>query len=89
MNNFQRLEEEEMEQLPDLPLGIAHRVDNQLSGFRTIGSVVELYLTKFVEVFVMMTGGDTNRPTDSNRTESSDGPPTDPNRRGPGGPRRL
>ena len=86
MNNFQRLEEEEMEQLPPLPLGIGHRVHNRLDNMRTMGSIVDLYLTKIVDVFVMLTGGSVERPNNNFSPGGDYGAPTEPDRDTPGGP---
>ena len=87
MNNFQRLEEEEMEQLPPLPLGIiGNRVHNRLDNMRTMGSMVDLYLTKIVDVFVMMAGGKVERPNNNFSPGGSYGAPTEPDGDVPGGP---
>lgn len=86
MNNFQRLEEEEIEQLPQLPLGIGHNVHNRLDNMRTMGSMVDLYLTKIVDVFVMMTGGKVERPNNNFSPGGNHGRPTDPDADMPGGP---
>ena len=86
MNNFQRLEEEEMDNLPQLPLGIGHQVHNSLDNMRTMGSMVDLYLTKIVDVFVMMAGGKSERPNNGFSPGGSHGTPTDPHSDGPGGP---
>lgn len=86
MNNFQRLEEEEIEQLPEIPLGIAHNVHNNLDNMRTMGSMVDLYLTKIVDVFVMMTGGKVERPNNTFTYTSGHGSPTEPDSGIPGGP---
>ena len=89
MNNFQRLEEEEMDNLPQLPLGIAHNVHNSLGNMRTMGSIVDLYLTKIVDVFIMMAGGKVERPNNNFRPNSGSGSPTEPDRGMPGGPSEL
>ena len=81
-NNFQRLEEEEIDRLPDLPLGIANNVYNNLNNLRTFGSVIDLYLSKIIDVFVMMTGGNATR---SSHT-SGHGSPTEPDSGIPGRP---
>jgi len=86
MNNFQRLEEEEKEHLPNIPLGIAHNVHNSLDNMRTMGSMVDLYITKIVDVFVMMTGGKVERPNNGFSHTSGHGSPTEPNSGIPGGP---
>ena len=86
MNNFQRLEEEELEGLPDLPLGIAQNVNSTLGGFRFFGNVVDLYLAKIADVFVMMTGGEVDPPKNNFRQEGDFGSPTSPDQGIPGGP---
>ncbi len=85
-NNFQRLEEEELSRLPDLPLGIKHNVHNHLDSLRTIGGVIDLYLSKLVDVFIAMTGGKPERPSNTFFSDSGHNPPTDPDSGGPGGP---
>ncbi len=87
MNNFQRLEEEELNELTELPLGlIGNKVHNSLDNMRTMGSMVELYLTKIVDVFVMMTGGNAERPNNTFSHTSGHGSPTEPDSHIPGGP---
>ena len=79
-NNFQRLEEEEISRLPELPLGIVKdNVHTQLDGFRAIGGMIDLYLSKLIDIFVAMTGGKSERSGRGN-------PPTDPDNSVPGGP---
>ena len=87
MNNFQRLEEEEMDGFTQSPLGIiGNNVYNSLDNMRTMGSMVELYITKIVDVFVMMAGGNAERPNDSFSHTSGHGSPTEPDSCQPGGP---
>ena len=87
MNNFQRLEEEEINRFTELPLGIiGNSVHNKLDNMRTMGSIVELYLTKIVDVFVMMTGGNAERPNNTFSHTGGHGSPTEPDTGTPGGP---
>jgi len=86
MNNFQRLEEEEMDNLPQLPLGVGHHVHNSLDNMRTMGSMFDLYVTKIMDVFVMMAGGKINRPNNNFGQAGGNGSPTEPDRNIPGGP---
>jgi len=53
MNNFKRLQEEEINRMPDQS-DSQRSVRNRVEGMRTIGQVVELYLTKILDVFVVM-----------------------------------
>jgi len=86
-NNFQRLEDEELDRLPDLPFSIANNVHNRLNNMRTIGNVIELYLTKVIDVLVMMTGGKSKPASKNSFTDTSGhGSPTEPDIDGPGGP---
>jgi len=89
MNNFQRLEEEEIDRLPDLPLGIAQNVNDTLGGMRTFGSIVELYLAKIFDVVTMMAGGEVKRPQNKNTFTHTGGhgSPTEPNGDTPRGPK--
>ena len=89
MNNFQRLEEEEMDNLPQLPLGISHNVNNSLGNMRTMGSIVDLYITKIMDVFVMMAGGKVERPNNNFGPIGGHGSPTEPDGRMPDGPSEL
>lgn len=69
-NNFQRLEDDEMGRVPDLS-DTQRQVRQRIEGMQTIGQVVELYLTKILDAFVMMTGGD----LDSSNRKTRSGPP--------------
>ncbi len=69
-NNFQRLQDDEIGRVPDLS-GTQRQVRQQIEGMQTIGQVVELYLAKIFDAFVMMTGGEV---ASSNRKKRS-GPP--------------
>ena len=87
MNNFQRLEEEELNELTHVPLGIiSNNVYNRLDNMRTMGSIVDLYLTKIVDVFVMMAGGKVERPNNTFSHTSGHRSPTEPDSGVPGGP---
>jgi len=86
MNNFQRLEEEEMDRFAQ-PLGIiGNNVHNSLDNMRTMGSMFELYFTKIVDVFVIMTGGNSERSNNTFSHTSGHGSPTEPDSGKPGGP---
>ena len=88
MNNFKRLEEDDIDRLPDLPPGIAHNVNNTLGNMRTFGNIVELYLTKLADVVTMMAGGKVDRSIDGGQEGGEPHAPTDPNapiHRGPSG----
>ena len=87
MNNFQRLEEEEINRFKEQPLDIiGNKVHNKLDNMRAMGGIVELYLTKLVDVFVMMTGGNTQRPNNTFSHTGGHGSPTEPDTGKPGGP---
>lgn len=86
MNNFKRLEEEELDRLPDLPLGISQNVNSSLGNMRTLGSVVELYFAKIFDVFVMMAGGRIDTPPNNFSNPGGHGSPTEPDSGIPGGP---
>ncbi len=78
MNNFKRLQEEELERVPDLRNN-QRSVRNQLDNMRTVGNVVELYLTKILDLFVVMSGGRIS--TSDTRPSDHTGSPTDLDRR--------
>jgi len=69
-NNFERLQDDEMGRVPDLS-DTQRQVRQRIEGMQTIGQVVELYLTKILDAFVMMTGGD----VDSSNRKPKSGPP--------------
>jgi len=69
-NNFQRLQDDEMGRVPDLS-DTQRQVRQKIEGMQTIGQVVELYLTKILDAFVMMTGGE----VDSSNRKPRSGPP--------------
>ncbi len=87
MNNFQRLEEEEIDRLPDLPMGIAHNVNSTLGGMRTLGSIVELYLAKIFDVVTMMARGEAEQSSNSFGHTGGHGSPTEPKGEVPRGPK--
>lgn len=58
MNSFKELEEQNLNETPDLPLGIQSNVQNQLVGMRTMGNIVELYLTRILDMLTSMFGGE-------------------------------
>ena len=87
MNNFQRLEEEEINDLPELPLHtINNNIHNRIDNMRTMGSIVDLYLSKIVDVFVMMTGGKVERRNNTFTHSGGHGSPTEPDSGYPSGP---
>jgi len=76
MNNFKRLEEEESQRLPDL--GDSQRtVRNRINNMRTVGQVFELYMTKILDLFVVMTGGNVQDRSTTKKSPNK-GYPTDP-----------
>jgi len=83
MNNFKRLQEEEINRMPDQS-DSQRSVRNRVEGMRTIGQVVELYLTKILDVFVVMAGGNVDQKK-SRRSVSDIGYPTSPEKDAPSG----
>lgn len=87
-NNFQRLEKEDFDRVPKLNL-IANRVQGRLNNMRLFGNVVDLYLAKVIDVFVMMTGGDVDTskkyPSETLGRKS----PTEPDEKKPTGPGNI
>jgi len=71
-NNFQRLHDDEMDRVPDLS-DTQREVRQRIEGMQTIGQVVELYLIKILDAFVIMTGGEADS-SNKNRKPKS-GPP--------------
>ena len=61
MKNFKDLEDEILNETP-MPLGIKSNVQGQLSNMRTFGGIIELYLSKIIDLFIDMFGG-TNEST--------------------------
>lgn len=58
MNSFKDLEELEEQETPDLPLGIKSNVQGQITGMRTMGEIVEVYLSKFFSIVSAVFGGE-------------------------------
>ena len=83
MNNFKRLQEEELGRVPDLS-DTQRSVRNRVEGMRTIGQVVELYLTKILDVFVVMSGGNIDQKKSSG-PKNNFGYPTAPEKDAPSG----
>lgn len=83
MNNFKRLQEEELNRVPDL--GDTQRaVRDKVSNMRTVGQVFEMYMTKILDLFVVMTGG-TIQERSIKRKSPDKGYPTDPDGDAPSG----
>ena len=54
MNSFKELEKD----TPDVPLGIQSNVHGQLTGMKTMGEIVEVYLSKFFNIISAVFGGE-------------------------------
>jgi len=77
------MQDEELNRVPDLS-DTQRTLHNQVEGMRTIGEVVELYLAKVLDVFVVMTGGSVGKkPT--KRRPADQGYPTKSNLDAPSG----
>ncbi len=59
MNNFKKLEEEELRGSP-LPPRVARDVNQNLGVLRFISNIIELYMPKVAELFVSLSGGNMN-----------------------------
>lgn len=59
INNFKRLMEEEETRIGDAPNGIGANVQSTTNFFAFAGNMIEVFLPKVLEVFVAMTGGNT------------------------------
>ncbi len=58
MNSFKDLEELQEQETPGLPLGIKSNVQGQITGMRTMGEIVEVYLSKFFSIVSAVFGGE-------------------------------
>ncbi len=58
MNSFKDLEELQDKETPSLPLGIKSNVHGQITGMRTMGEIVETYLSKFFSIISAVFGGE-------------------------------
>ncbi len=79
MNNFKRLEEEDRMVYGDPPNSVKRRLDSSRSVFSLIGNVVELFLPKFLNLFVGMMGGNDKLESGSGRTDNDRMLPKYPN----------
>ena len=60
MNNFKKLEDDELRGSP-LPPRVARDVTQNLGILRFISNVIDLYMPKVAELFVSLSGGNLNR----------------------------
>lgn len=58
MNSFKELEKILEKETPHLPLGIKSNVQGQVTSMRTIGEIVETYLSKFFSIVSAVFGGE-------------------------------
>ncbi|MCB0703937.1 MAG: hypothetical protein KDC34_01450 [Saprospiraceae bacterium] len=58
MNNFQRLMEEEERRTPPPPPEIKSNLGGTLKIYQFIGQIVELYLPRVMDLFVLLGGGE-------------------------------
>ncbi len=58
MNSFKDLEKLTEQETPHLPLGIKSNVQGQIAGMRTMGEIVEVYLSKFFSIVSAVFGGE-------------------------------
>ncbi len=58
MNSFKELEKLTEDEMPNVPLGIKSNVQGQLTGMRTMGEIVEVYLSKFFNIISAVFGGE-------------------------------
>lgn len=56
-NSFKKLMEEEEKQYPHAPVEIEKEVIESVRVIKLMGNVVELYLTRIIELFLSMMGG--------------------------------
>lgn len=85
MNNFQRLANEEERRTPPPPPEIKSNLGGTIKIYRFIGQIVELYLPRVVDLFVLLGSGD-NKPS---KTRNDPGY-RNPTSQGPGdGPRQY
>jgi hypothetical protein len=60
-NNFKILEEEEQGRYPGAPPQIESNIQNEMGILKMVGHIVDVYLPKVLELFIMITGGNTDR----------------------------
>lgn len=60
MNNFKDLEERTLEE-HNLSLGVKTNVNNQLLGMRTSVNIIEVYITRILDMLTGLFGGETNK----------------------------
>ena len=66
-NNFQQLEEEENKTYPGVPSGIKSSIQSEVGVLKMVGQIVEVYLPKVVEFFIMIAGGNPDKMESNNR----------------------
>jgi hypothetical protein len=85
MNNFQRLMQEEERRTPPPPPRIKNNLGGTMKVYRFLGQVVELYLPRVIDLFILLSGGEKPQ-TGSRKDPGSGRGPSGPN---PGGPQRY
>lgn len=67
-NNFQQLEDEENKTYPGVPGGIKSNIQSEVGVLKMVGQIVEVYLPKVVEFFIMIAGGSSEKMGSNNRS---------------------
>ena len=82
MNNFQRLMQEEERRTPPPPPSIKNNLGGTMKVYRFLGQVVELYLPRVFDLFILLSGGEKEQES-SRKDPGSGGSPGGPSTSGP------
>ena len=66
INNFKQLEEENELEFKQNTTRVKKSIDNSLATFSFLGGIIDLYLTKMVDVFLKITDNSGNKKEDEN-----------------------
>lgn len=58
MNNFKKLQEQELDKVEFRSNSIKSGISSSMSAFRFVGDMLDLFIPKVIGIFVNMTGGD-------------------------------
>ena len=74
-NSFKKLMEEEEKLYPHAPPEIEKEIKGSVGMIKLMGNVVELYLTRIIDLFLTMMSGNIVQTENSERQEDSDDSP--------------
>lgn len=71
-NSFKEMQDEDLDKNPQAPKLIENNLNSNMQSMHTFGNVVELYISKVVDLFVALLGGKKNDEIESNNNSNND-----------------